>query len=97
MRHSTRASPYNDGTGFAQDPHDALHEAALEVTVRRRISVLLTCGGPNVAMEADLDHEGSITDARIVGHWGGVCIKRRLSQGSSVFRALETYAEVQSA
>ena len=64
----------------------------LEVTVRRRVIVLLTCGGPNVAIEADLDQDGAITDARLVGHWGCARIERHVSQGSSVFRGLETYA-----
>jgi hypothetical protein len=81
-----------DGNSSAQEPDDALDELPLEVTVKRRICVLLTYGGPTVTAEADLDDTDSISNARLTGHWGNEHIERQLSPDGGLFRGLQHYA-----
>ena len=52
------------------DPFDELWEAPLEVTTRTQLVVTLCTGGPHVKAGADLDNDGAIVSASIVGYWG---------------------------
>jgi hypothetical protein len=57
------------------DNHERLSEWPLEVVVKigRPLAVLLTVGGPYVAIEQDLS-DGA---AKLIGHWGGESKVRR--------------------
>lgn len=79
---------------FAQDfQYDALWEQPLEVTVERQLHVTLCYGGPTVEAIADLDDDGSVTDAHLEGWWGSEHQIRPVYRDSKLWDALEFYAE----
>lgn len=75
------------------DPFDELWEAPLEVTTRTQLVVVLCTGGPHVEAVADLDDEGAIITASLVGYWGNETVQQQVAPSSSLWRALWGYAE----
>lgn len=75
------------------DAHDALHEAPLEISTETSVTVLLTTGGPHVELIGDLQADGTIHNAQIVGYWGSEKIHRQVTPGTALHRAIEAYAE----
>lgn len=75
------------------DPFDELWEAPLEVTTRTQLVVVLCTGGPHVEAVADLDDEGAIITASLVGYWGNETVQQQVAPSSSLWRALCEYAE----
>lgn len=88
------SGPFDDGSDMGQDPYDALVETPLEITIKRTLHVLLTCGGPHVEAIATLDEDGDITNARLLGHWGDALIDNPIDGGSAMYRMLEHHAEM---
>lgn len=86
-----------DENGYPHDPHDALFETPLDVRVERTLSVLLTCGCPHIEVVSDMEEDGSLRNACIVGHWGDERVERHLDMNDPAFRALMSYAEGVSA
>lgn len=80
----------------SSDPFDELWEAPLEVTARTQLVVVLSVGGPHVEAVADLDTDGEVASAHIVGYWGGESETRPVSRSSTLWRALCDYAETVS-
>ena len=75
------------------DDYDSLWEIPLEVTVHRQVHVLLTYGGPTIWAEADLDDDGQVTNARLMGAWGTDQATCPVSHRSALWTALQEYAE----
>lgn len=79
---------------FANDgPCDELWEAPLEVITRTQLVVVLCIGGPHVEAVADLDNDGGVVSASIVGYWGNETVQQQVAPSSSLWRALCDYAE----
>ena len=79
---------------FANDDlFDELWEAPLEVATRTQLVVVLCTGGPHVEAVADLDNDGAVVSACIVGYWGSETVQQQVTPGSSLWRALREYAE----
>lgn len=76
-----------------QGAHDALHEAPLEISTETSVTVLLTTGGPHVELIGDLQSDGTIHNAQIVGYWGSEKIHRQVTPGTALHRAIQAYAE----
>lgn len=77
----------------ADDPFDELWETPLEVTTRTQLMVVLAVGGPHVEAVADLDDDGGVVSAHISGFWGGESETRPVRPDSTLWQALQEYAE----
>lgn len=73
------------------DPMDLLDEAPLEI--KKSITVVFATGGPHVEAVADLNKDGSIYGASVYGYWGGKRSSKAVTEGSGLWRALQSYAE----
>lgn len=89
---SAQAEQFDES--FANDdPFDELWEAPLEVATRTQLVVVLCTGGPHIEAVADLDGEGAIITASLVGYWGNETVQQQVAPSSSLWRALCEYAE----
>lgn len=75
------------------DPFEQLHEAPIDIHLDQQLTVVLCTGGPHVEAVATLDR-GDITRARLEGYWAGEKVSWPVTQGTALWQALETYAQL---
>lgn len=81
-----------DATGYAEDPNITLRDLVPEVTTFTSIRLTISGGGPSVAAEAEVDHNGEIRRPRVVATSMSGRVERELRTDSGLAAALQLHA-----
>ncbi len=73
--------------------YSLINEFSLGHNVERILTIWLAAGGPNIWLEARLDHRGGVTDVTHHAAWGGDRRSRTVEPGSALWRYAEDFAE----
>lgn len=66
----------------------------LSVEVLKRIEILITCGGPDIRLFAEIDRDGDVVGMELHGRWGiGDIVTRHVYQGENLWDWAMYYIE----